>query len=374
MKYRKFSKTGIPISEISLGAEHLEFEDKKLLLDVVSACIDHGINYADFFMPSPNVRDYMKTALKGRRDKMMVAGHLGAVQKDGQYERSRDVKKCELYIEDLLTRLDTDYVDMLMLHYIDDADDAQIVLNDGLLALGQRLVRQGKARMLGFSSHMVMTSQALIETGSFDSAMFSINPVFDTMNVDTDMDGLFEKEHQQDEIGQERQAFYRFCETEQCGIVVMKAYGAGRLLDKNSAFPITMTTDQSLEYALTRPGVVSVAVGCKSVAEVDAAAAYCEASEQQRDYSGVIKKASMATSGFCMYCNHCLPCPQNINIAKTIGAIDAMEQGDKGGVRMYEEQSEVDCIACGECEERCPFGVEVIDKMQSADDLLDKLS
>jgi predicted aldo/keto reductase-like oxidoreductase len=230
MKYREFGKTGIQISEISLGAEHLEFEEKDKLLDVVSACIDYGINYADFFMPSPNVRDYMGIALKGRREKMMVAGHLGAVQKDGQYERSRDIEKCESYFEDLLRRLNTDYVDMLMLHYIDDADDADKVLNDGLLAMGQKLKQQGKARMLGFSSHMVGTSQKLIETGAFDSVMFSINPVFDAMPVDADIDGLFEEDKQKEAFVQERQEFYRFCETEQCGIVVMKAYGAGRLM------------------------------------------------------------------------------------------------------------------------------------------------
>ncbi len=373
MKYREFGKTGIPISEISLGAEHLEFEEKDKVLDVMSAAIEHGMNYVDLFMPSPNVRDYIGVALKGRRESMMVAGHLGAVQKDGQYEKSRDLAKGELYFEDLLRRLKTDYVDMLMLHYIDDADDAQTVINDGFLALGQKLKQQGKARMLGFSSHMVKTSQTLVPTGAFDAVMFSINPMFDVMPVDADIDGLFEEDKQEEAFVQERQTFYRFCEKEQCDIVVMKAYGAGRLLDKNSAFPITMTSAQSLEYALTRPGVVSVAVGCKSVAEVDAAAAYCDASAAERDYSGVIKQASMATTGFCMYCNYCLPCPQNINIAKTISAIDAMEQGDPGGARMYAEQGEVDCIECGDCEERCPFGVAVIDKMLSADGLLDKL-
>ena len=194
------------------------------------------------------------------------------------------------------------------------------------------------------------------------------------MPVDTDADGLLGEAILTQGLQQERQAFYRFCETQQCDIVAMKAYGAGRLLDKNSAYPLTMTSTQSLEYALTRPAVVSVAVGCKTVDEVSKAAEYCNAGVAERDYSGVIKQASIATAGYCMYCNHCLPCPQNINIAKTISAIDAMEQGDKGGVRMYAEQGEVDCIACGECEERCPFGVAVIDKMQSADGLLDKLS
>lgn len=373
MKYRELKKTGIKISEISLGAEHLEFAEKKKVLDVVSASIEHGMNYVDLFMPSPNVRDYIGIALKGRRDKMLVAGHLGATHMDGQYERSRDLKKCELYFEDLLRRLKTDYVDMLMLHYIDDADDAQVVINDGLLALGQKLRQQGKARMLGFSSHMVGTAQTLVQTGSFDAVMFSINPVFDAMPLDTDADGLLGEAIQTQGLQQERQAFYRYCETQQCDIVVMKAYGAGRLLDKNSAYPLTMTSAQSLEYALTRPGVVSVAVGCKTVEEVDAAAAYCEATTSERDYSHVIKQASMATAGFCMYCNHCLPCPQNINIAKTISAIDAMEQGDSGGSRMYREQGKVDCTACGDCEERCPFGVAVIDKMQSADGLLDNL-
>lgn len=380
MNYRKFAKSGLEVSEVSLGAEHLEFLPKKQVLDVISAAIDHGMNYMDFFMSSANVRDYGKIALKGRREKMMVAGHLGSIQIDNQYSRSNDLKQSEIYFNDLLTRLDTDYIDMLMLHFIDDKDSAETSTNiDGLLGLAQKFIKQGKARMLGFSSHIVPIAEELVKTGLFDGVMFSINPLFDAMPIDIDLDEQFEFDISKDNpsmiLDEKRQAFYRFCELKECSIIVMKGYGAGRLLKKDNGLSLTLTPSQCIEYALTRPGTVTLAAGCRTVKEVEAAAYYCNASDEEKDFSTVFSSKNLGGSGHCMYCNHCLPCPQEIDIAKNIGLIDAMIQGSKAAAEKYSALSPngSDCTECRDCEGRCPFSVEIVDKLNSGSELADSL-
>ena len=122
------------MSVVGLGAEHLEHASKDTIVAVVDEAVDNGVNYIDLFMASPNVRDNFGIALRNRRQKVMVAGHLGVALKNGQYYKTRDRSLAEQYFDDLLTRLQTDYIDALMLHFVDEADDYEVVFgSEGLL-------------------------------------------------------------------------------------------------------------------------------------------------------------------------------------------------------------------------------------------------
>ncbi len=96
----------------------------------------------------------------------------------------------------------------------------------------------------------------------------------------------------------------------------MKTFGGGRLLsEKHSPFKKAMTPTQCIHYALTRPGVVSAMVGCQSAKEVEDSVNYLNASFEERDYTDIIKGYHGKLNDKCVYCNHCQPCPSNIDIA-----------------------------------------------------------
>ena len=76
--------------------------------------------------------------------------------------------------------------------------------------------------------------------------------------------------------------------------------------------------------------------------------------------------------GHCMYCGHCAPCPVGIDVAQVNKFADlAQAQVDKGNPvpelmrdhYLALEHHADECIACGGCESRCPFGVNVIERM-----------
>ena len=172
----------------------------------------------------------------------------------------------------------------------------------------------------------------------------------------------------------------RACERADVGLTVMKAFAGGRLLDADrSPFGTAMTPAMCLHYALTRPAVASVLVGYGSVAELEQCVAYEEASEEERDYASVLASAPHNNaSGLCTYCGHCAPCPMGINVAQVNKFYDLAEvQVDKGGevpplVRDHYfalDHHADECIACGGCEERCPFGVGVIERMERTAEL-----
>ena len=127
MRYRKLGRTGVDVSVVGLGAEYLENVSRDTIVSVVDEAVDNGVNYIDLFMASPNVRDNFGIALKNRRQKVMVAGHLGVALDNGQYCKTRDNAVAEHYFNDLLTRLQTDYIDVLMLHFVDEPDDYENV-------------------------------------------------------------------------------------------------------------------------------------------------------------------------------------------------------------------------------------------------------
>ncbi len=79
-----------------------------------------------FPQPDPAVRDNLGGALKGRRHDVMIAGHLRVVVENGQHTPHRDKALCVEFFHDLLVRLQTDYVDVLMLHCVDEPGDFEV--------------------------------------------------------------------------------------------------------------------------------------------------------------------------------------------------------------------------------------------------------
>ncbi|MEG1158171.1 MAG: 4Fe-4S dicluster domain-containing protein, partial [Christensenellaceae bacterium] len=74
----------------------------------------------------------------------------------------------------------------------------------------------------------------------------------------------------------------------------------------------------------------------------------------------------------CMYCNHCQPCPKKIDIAAVTECKDLAENGMTQALReRYRKLSANadDCIACGACTKRCPFGIDVVSNMRRAAEL-----
>jgi predicted aldo/keto reductase-like oxidoreductase len=76
MIYRPVGNTGMSASVIGLGGEHLDNKPYKTVEKVIHACLERGINIMDMFMPGEQVRLNIGKALSGKRDKMLIQGHI----------------------------------------------------------------------------------------------------------------------------------------------------------------------------------------------------------------------------------------------------------------------------------------------------------
>ena len=372
MNYRTLGRTGLQVSEIGLGCEHLQGKEYRIVKAVTDEAFELGVNIFDIFMSEPQIRTDIGKAIAGRRDKVIIQGHLGATWKNGQYARRRNVKEVNAAFCDLLARLNTDYIDIGIIHHADTEKDIKNVFESELIDYICGLKEKGIIRAIGLGSHSPDTAKTAVETGLIDILMFSLNPAFDVLPHDMgleDMLGEEAKKALQGQLNPKRTALYHACEKHGTAITVMKGYMGGRLLDaKKSPFGKALTTTQCLHFALTRPAVASVLVGCVTQEELKQACSYISASEEERDFSEVFStQAAFSVYGKCVYCNHCLPCPSRIDIALVNKYLD-IQTATGTAAKAYNAMPAKagDCTACGQCEKRCPFAVPVIRRMEEA--------
>jgi predicted aldo/keto reductase-like oxidoreductase len=375
MVYRPVGKTGMSASIIGLGAEHLDNKPYETAESVIHAALDQGINIMDLFMPGEAIRTNIGRALAGRRDKMLIQGHICSTDINEQYDRSRDLGTIKKYFENLLRCLKTDYIDFGMLFFIDSEKDFSDVFEGDALRYAEDLKKQGYIRAIGASSHNPVTARRVVESGVVDLLMFSINPAFDMASAGTDvLDYLGDKAMDfEKKLDRNRADLYRLCERKGVAITVMKTLAAGKLLSpKYTPFARPLSAVQCIHYALTRPAVVSVLLGCATREQVLESTGYLSAGDAEKDYSGVIGEYQGSLKGSCVYCNHCLPCPSEINIADVNKYLDIAVLDEKNIPAMTAAhyralaQHGSDCVACGSCESRCPFSVPVMKNMKKA--------
>jgi predicted aldo/keto reductase-like oxidoreductase len=375
MQYRPIGNTGLSASIIGLGSEHLDNKPYAVAEEVIHAALEQGINMMDLFMPGDEVRANIGKALAGNRHKMMIQGHIGSVDLREQYDTSRDPDVCKRYFDKLLTCLDTDYIDFGMLFFVDTDTDVEALFDNGIVEYVRDLKRQGVIRAVGASSHNPATATRLVESGEIDLLMFSINPAFDLMAGASDIVAMLTSDISEmiTSHDADRARLYRLCESRGVAISVMKTLAAGKLLSaEHTPFAKPMTPAQCIHYALTRPAVVSTLVGCQSRQHVLDAVKYLSLSDEEKDYAPIVCSVKKDFRGNCVYCNHCLPCPSEIDIASVNKYLDIAVLDENnippGTAHHYRELKNhaSDCIECGSCEERCPFGVPVIENMQRA--------
>ncbi|NQT84849.1 aldo/keto reductase [bacterium] len=154
MEYRRLGKTGLMVSAVCLGGHWKRINVMKQNFDknrrdVVSRCIDVGINYVDACCLSEFVA-YSK-ALKGQRDKMYLA--LSHEQQEVRRPEFRTAKKLLESFDSLLKEAGEDYCDLWRITCFEPGGRHTFNTSCELVAALEKAKKQGKARFIGISSH-----------------------------------------------------------------------------------------------------------------------------------------------------------------------------------------------------------------------------
>lgn len=376
MEYRELGRTGIKVSVIALGCEGFVANEGALTEQLLNAAEQGGINCIDLYAPQPEMRSRLGKWLRGRRGKFVLQAHLCTVWQEGQYKRTREIGEVKASFEDLLTRLATDYIDIGMIHYVDSLEDWEAVAGGPVMAYAREMQAQGKIRYIGLSSHNPAAAMQAVQSGLIDVLMFSVNPCYDLQPANEDCYALWDGKNYDRQLvnmDPEREALYETCSRLGVAITVMKAFGGGDLLDEElSPAGKALTVNQCLHYALTRPGVAAVMSGAHTVVELEKCLEYTTAADVEKDYAAAFAALpKISWEGHCMYCGHCAPCPQGIDVAAVTKFLNLTKAQNSVPETVREHYAALrhhagECVKCGACEKRCPFKVTVIQNMQEA--------
>jgi len=370
MQQRILGRTGISVSAIGLGTEHLLNQPRADVVRVIHAAIERGVNYYDTFWPQPGFREDLGAAFQGHRKQVLLAAHLGSVMEGEQYAVSRDRALSERYLLEYLQRVGTDYVDVLFMHNNNDqADYDALFAAGGLFEQAQDYVQRGMARAIGLSGHNTATARLAVESDAIDVLMFPVNL---TCRATPGYEELLAA-----------------CRAHNVGLVAMKVFAGGRLLrgvnvtvedyqrgrpestGASATFAVerAITPAQCLAYVLDQRAVSTTVPGCRTVDELERVMRYWEASAPERDYVSLLPSFGQCPAGQCVYCNHCLPCAMELDIGAIMRLLDEAQtppSAEQHAAYAALSGHASDRIACGDCEERCPFGVPVVERMECA--------
>lgn len=292
MRYRRLGKTGLMISEVSLGGHWKnreagrywgKFADDavpddvaKNRTDVVSACIDAGINYLDI-TTSAECLCY-GVALKGRRDKMYVGADDYTICIRSQ--KLCNVKDQVHNVEECLRRLQTDYLDIWrpQAKTGGSSTDDEIAV---VIETFQKLHKAGKVRHLGMSSHSRPWFGHVIETfPEFEMLIFPCSAKTREKGKPTTKDNVEEVNpgHGADQT----QSIFTKVRQRNIGVVTIKPYFGGSLFESygKDKFPVMGVGSKkendlaklTLQCILTNDAVTATVPGLSTIYEVDNAA------------------------------------------------------------------------------------------------------
>jgi len=372
MIYRTLGRTGIRVGEIGMGLEHLLCEGQDTVTATIQAAVEGGVTYFDCHPAhdydgrpeSEHYKGYVKlgNALASVDRSKLILSHISPVQ-------DLSLPKSKTVFENYLAALGTDYADVFILQFCDTAAHYDHAVGEGgLLAYAKRLRDEGKVRFIGLSTHSTDIALNAIHSGEFDVLMFPVNPAFDVLTdgqkYDTEnLGSLWDAAYDfnaEGHTGNPRKDVYTACERHGIGLVAMKPFAGGFIFGVEEAAGFTALNLTA--YALAQTGVSVVVPGCTNPEQIREILTYHTCTDERLDYSGAVSKSRWSVMGHCIYCHHCLPCPQGIIVGQVNRFLDSGARDAYAALPIKASA----CTGCGICQGRCPFKVNVAERMKQA--------
>ncbi len=322
MKYIELGKTGLKCAAISFGGIPIQRSDAANTMAVVDALERHGMNYIDTARGYTVSEEYLGAALKGRREKFILATKSMA----------RDYEGMKADVETSLRNLQTDHIDVYQFHNLPLKDFEQVFGPDGAYRALVEAKAAGKIGHIGATAHSLDALKKMIEeyADKLETLMFPYNIV---------------ETHGHDLLKAAR--------AKGIGTIAMKPMAGGNLDDWNLA----------LRY-IDASGVIDLSIpGMGSVEEVErnAAVAFSPLTAEEQAQCEAIRK-DLGTH-FCRRCGYCAPCTVGIDIPSNFLMVNYLRKYDLGewakGRYAGMAHHAGECIECGKCEERCPYELPI---------------
>lgn len=330
MEKIRLGRTNLLVSKSGFGAlpiQRVSFDDAKRLL---RKAYDHGINFFDTAKGYTDSEEKIGYALSDVRENLIIATKSPSKDKQGLLED----------IDQSLRRMKTDYIDILQLHNppFSPRPDGEDGLYEGLMEAKS----QGKIRFIGVTNHRLDVALAAIESELYDTMQFPLNYLSSKQDLE-----LIEA-----------------CKHRDIGLIAMKGMSGGLITNSEVSFSFLRQYDN----------VVPI-WGVQRESELDEFLALEENPPvlNEKMWQTIEQDRKELSGAFCRGCGYCLPCPADIPINMAARMALLLRRMPYQGFLKDEWKAKMDriedCIECGKCRERCPYGLDTPNllKLQLAD-------
>lgn len=322
MKYTVLGKTGLKISSLGFGGipiQRIDAEGTRSLFDTLE---EYGINYIDTARGYTVSEEYIGYAIKGRREKFILATKSMA--------RTKSAMAADIELS--LKNLGTDHIDLYQVHNASPEQLKTVMSEGGALEALLEAKAAGKIDHIGLTSHSVDTFKLALDLDWVETFMFPYNL------VESDIEPLIEK-----------------CSEKNIAFIAMKPLAGGAIDNASLA----------LRYVTSNPSLTVVIPGMYSSDEVKMNCAAVENTSPltQEEKDEIIKIRSELGNNFCRRCGYCAPCTVGINIPNVFlfdGYLTryGLDEWAKSRYASLDVKASA-CIECGKCESRCPYNLPI---------------
>ena len=363
MKYRRFGKTELNLSVLTLGLMRCCYSANQLY-DTLKQALGLGINHLEMARGYGKSETYLGQALKKLalpREQIILTTKFTPVN---------NPQLMQQWLEESLVNLQTDYIDCVAIHGVNTWEHLQwLTQSSSCLQVLQQAQQKGKIRHLGFSTHgSLELISATIETGLF--AFVNLHYYY---------------------FWQRNAAILSLAQKYDLGVFIISPVDKGGMLYQPSAKLSTICkpfTPLYLNYRflLSDRRITTLSLGASKPEELFTPVSIAQDDGKLTTLElATLKKiefemAKTLTTDQCQQCYQCLPCPEEINIPEILRlrnlgvGLDMKEYAsyryqmlENAGHWFWGKKGDK-CTECGECLPKCPENLSIPQLLQDSHD------
>ncbi len=374
MQYREYGKTGKMIAALGFGAMRLP-KDEDYAVEIMQRYLELGGNLIDTARAYGESERIVGRAIQGRREQVYISTKNHGVQ------QSPDIWK--QYMDQSLETLAVDRIDFYHVHDLRwDVYAEHFRKKGGPFDMVQQAQDEGLIDHLCFSSHDSPENIIkLIDEGIFDGILVQYN-MLDRIPGEGGHGA-----------GTGNEPAIAHAAEKGLGVLIMGPLAGGRLtqmppdrVEKLLPGKVKSIADLGLRFVLANPDVTSPLSGMNELQQVDENCATASRQEPLTEQENAQIRAAVQANEklaelYCTGCNYCQPCPQGVAIPKIFEAMNyhrlwGLTEHAKGLYRQLGPDNKeglmdaTACVECGECEEKCPQNLPIIQQLKESHEAL----
>lgn len=310
--------TGITTPQNAFGALPIQRVSLETAVKLLRRAHKGGMTFFDTARAYSDSEIKVGAAFEGMRDKVYIASKTQAKTPD-QFWKDLDTT---------LTNLKTDYLDIYQFHCVSRCYAPGD--GTGMYEAMLEAKKQGKIRHIGITAHLIAVAEEIAASGLYETLQFPFSYLASEREI----------------------ALVRACEEKNMGFIAMKGL-AGGLLTNSRACMAFMSQFEALPIW-----------GIQREEELDQwLSFFSEDVILDDEISAFIEEDKKALQGdFCRGCGYCMPCTAGIQINQCARMSQlirrAPSENFKGEFWQKEMAKIEDCVDCGLCKSKCPYGLD----------------